>query len=84
MMPWQLRVRQLIGMPVGISLQSGQGRSGVLCGVANNTLYLYEYIYRDQFAIKQISFRSVQDVNPFPPCRRLGPVPFPQPPRPVF
>ncbi len=75
-MPWQQRIWQMIGRPVGISLRNGQGVSGILCNAERGVLYVMEYLYQDQFALKQYRFEMVQDVNPFPPCRR-GPQPRP-------
>lgn len=79
-MPWQLRIWRLIGRPIGISFRNGQGTSGILCNIQGNTLFVMEYLYQSQFAMKQYPFSSIQDVNPFPPCGRQ---PRPEP-RPVF
>ncbi|MEY8348061.1 hypothetical protein AALF16_07035 [Bacillus cereus] len=67
-MHWQQKVQYLIGQPVGVSLASGQGTSGVLCGVQGGHIYLYEYLYQAQFAMKHYDFRQIQDIHPFPNC----------------
>ncbi|MGE7871075.1 hypothetical protein [Bacillus paramycoides] len=67
-MHWQQKVSYLIGRPVGISLINGQGTSGVLCGVQDNQLFLYEYLYQAQFAMKHYDFRQIQDIHAFPNC----------------
>lgn len=77
---WQDRIRELLGRPVGVAFRDGTGTSGVLCGVRDRVLYIMEYMYRDQFALKQYGYNRIQDVNGFPPC---GPQPRPGPrPRP--
>lgn len=66
-MPWQQKIAYLIGQPVGVSLVNGQGTSGILCGVSNGKLLVYEYLYQAQFALKQYDFFMISDVNGFPP-----------------
>ncbi len=67
-MPWQKQIDSMIGEPVGISLKSGEGVSGVLCAALENTLYVLEYLYQAQFAMKHYPFDMVEDVNLFPTC----------------
>jgi hypothetical protein len=62
-MPWQQKLQFLMNQPVGVSLINGQGVSGILCNVANGVIYLLEYLYQSQFAIKQYSFSQIQDIN---------------------
>lgn len=68
-MPWQQKIYYLIGRPVGISLTNGQGTSGILCGTSGGKLHVIEYLYQDQFALKQYDFHMIHDVNGFPPCQ---------------
>lgn len=70
-MPWRQKIAYLVGQPVGVSLVNGQGTSGILCGVSNGKLLLYEYLYHTQFALKQYDFFMIQDVNEFPPCHPI-------------
>lgn len=63
-MPWKLKAASMIGSPVGVSLVTGEGASGILCGLENGELFLMEY--NTQFAVKQYPLESVQDVNVFP------------------
>ncbi|MCP3740278.1 hypothetical protein [Rossellomorea sp. BNER] len=73
-MPWQLKIRNLIGQPIGISLANGQGTSGVLCGISYGKLLVIEYLYQAQFSLKQYDFYMIQDINAFPPCQSPQPV----------
>ena len=73
-MPWQQKIRYLIGQPVGISLTNGQGASGVLCGTSGEKLLVIEYMYQSQFALKQYDFYMIQDINAFPPCQNTQPL----------
>ncbi|MDM5188908.1 hypothetical protein QUF99_16755 [Bacillus sp. DX4.1] len=73
-MPWQQKVQYLIGQPVGVSLVNGQGTSGVLCNVYGGHIYLYEYLYQSQFAMKHYDFRKIQDIHAFPNCHSQHPV----------
>lgn len=73
-MPWQQKVRYLIGQPIGISLANGQGTSGVLCGTSGEKLLVIEYLYQTQFALKQYDFYMIQDINGFPPCQSPQPL----------
>ena len=68
-MPWQDKVGQLIGQPVGVSLSNGRGTSGILCSVSGGKVFVLEYLYKSQFALKQYDYRLVQDINGFPPCQ---------------
>lgn len=81
-MPWQQNMKDLLGKPVGVSLVNGQGTSGILCGVQEGRVYILEYLYQDQFALKHYPLRTIQDIHPFPPCQRQ-PRP-PRPPRPLY
>ncbi|MEK4029171.1 MULTISPECIES: hypothetical protein [Bacillaceae] len=68
-MPWQDKASELIGQPVGVSLSNGRGVSGILCSVSGGKVSVIEYLYKSQFALKQYDYRSVQDINGFPPCQ---------------
>ena len=68
------RVPYLIGRPIGISFMNGQGTSGFLCGVQNNQLFVYEYLYQAQFAMKHYDFRQIQDIHAFPNCPHQNPL----------
>ncbi len=67
-MLWQYKIQYLIGQPIGISFTSGQGTSGILCGVSEEKLLVLEYMYQSQFALKHYDFQMIQDINGFPPC----------------
>lgn len=73
-MPWQQKIRYLIGQPVGISLTNGQGATGVLCGISGSKLLVIEYLYQAQFALKQYDSFMIQDINGFPPCHNQQPL----------
>ena len=68
-MPWQQKIRHLIGQPIGISFMNGQGTSGILCNAYDGQLYILEYLYQSQFALKHYEYRTIQDINPFPKCQ---------------
>lgn len=68
-MPWQYKIRQLIGRPVGISFSNGQGTSGILCDASEGNLFVLEYLYQSQFALKKYDYRTIQDILEFPPCQ---------------
>lgn len=67
-MPWQQKLSDLIGQPVDISLTNGQGVSGILCGAFGGQIFVVEYLYQTQFALKHYDDQMIQDINPFPPC----------------
>lgn len=67
--PWQQKIGNLIGQPVGISLMNGQGTSGVLCNAYGGRVYIFEYLYQSQFALKHYDYRMIQDINGFPNCQ---------------
>ncbi|ARK32298.1 hypothetical protein [Halalkalibacter krulwichiae] len=67
-MNWQQKVWQLMGQPIGVSFKNGQGTSGVLCDAYGGQIYVMEYLYQAQFALKHYDFHSIQDINPFPHC----------------
>lgn len=67
-MPWQMRLPFLLQRPVGVSLTNGQGVSGVLCSVDNMHIYLMEYLYQSQFALKHYPIYQIRDILPFPSC----------------
>lgn len=67
-MHWQQKIQYLIGRPIGISFINGQGTSGVLCSAHDGQLYVYEYLYQAQFAMKHYDFRQIQDIHAFPNC----------------
>lgn len=69
-MPWQQRVWEMAGQPVGISFRDGRSTSGVLCNVGNRTLYVMEFINQGQFVMRHYHFNTVQDVSAFPPCEK--------------
>ncbi|GEM_PF-1010055 len=86
-MNWEQRIFSMIGMPVGISFSDGTGTSGVLCGTRDGIVYLMEYLYQKQFALKQYPYYQIRDINTFPPCNQnsgIMPLPIPvQIPNPV-
>lgn len=59
------KIQYLIGRPIGISFINGQGTSGVLCSAHDGQLYVYEYLYQAQFAMKHYDFRQIQDIHAF-------------------
>ena len=67
MIPYALatKIQYLIGRPIGISFINGQGTSGVLCSAHDGQLYVYEYLYQAQFAMKHYDFRHIQDIHAF-------------------
>lgn len=71
-MPWRNDLPYLINQPVGVSLTNGQGTSGILCDASNGIVYLLEYLYQTQFALKQYQFNQIQNITPFPPCNNSG------------
>lgn len=81
-MPDQRSILHMQGRAVGVSFISGQGTSGVLCGIQQNNILLIEYQYQDSFALKRYPLREIQNITPFPSCRSIPNAPQPQPPRP--
>ncbi|MEC2708716.1 hypothetical protein P9Z39_24020 [Bacillus thuringiensis] len=73
-MHWQQKIPYLIGRPTGISFINGQGTSGVLCSAHDGQLYVYEYLYQAQFAMKHYDYRQVQDIHAFPNCPHQNPL----------
>ncbi|AAU17686.1 group-specific protein [Bacillus cereus E33L] len=73
-MHWQQKIQYLIGRPIGISFINGQGTSGVLCSAHDGQLYVYEYLYQAQFAMKHYDFRHIQDIHAFPNCPYQNPL----------
>ncbi|AKL97318.1 hypothetical protein CACET_c38900 [Clostridium aceticum] len=67
-MPWQMTMQYLINQPVGVSLADGTGVSGILCSITHSEIYLLEYLYHTQFALKRYPLYQIRDVLPFPPC----------------
>lgn len=67
-MPWQMKLEFLMNKPIGVSFTNGQGTSGILCSVENGEIYLLEYLYHTQFALKHYAFDEIQDIHPFPKC----------------
>jgi hypothetical protein len=67
-MPWQYKLSYMLGKPVGISFVDGTGTSGVLCDAYGGMVYIMEYLYQSQFAIKHYSYNIIQDINSFPSC----------------
>jgi hypothetical protein len=68
-MPWQYKIQMLMGKPVGVSFINGQGTSGILCDARDGKLFVMEYLYQAQFALKQYDFQQISDINGFPGCR---------------
>lgn len=68
-MHWHHKVHYLTGQPVGVSFMNGQGTMGVLCGISNGKLLIIEYLYQDQFALKQYDIYTIRDINGFPACQ---------------
>lgn len=73
-MNWQQKIPHLIGQPVGVSFINGQGTSGILCQIHGGNIYLMEYLYQSQFALKHYDYRQIQDINPFPSCYNQQPL----------
>jgi len=71
-MIWNMNLQYMINQPVGVSLVNGQGVSGILCSVTNTEIYLLEYLYQSQFAMKHYQLNQVQNVYPFPSCTGNG------------
>ena len=69
-MNWQQKIMHLIGQPIGISFMNGQGTSGVLCDAYDGELYVMEYLYQSQFALKHYEYQTIRDINPFPHCQQ--------------
>ena len=72
-MPWQATMQYLINKPVGVSLTDGTGVSGILCSITHNEIYLLEYLYHTQFALRHYPQHQIRDVLPFPPCNTPTP-----------
>ncbi|SCX91992.1 hypothetical protein [Alkaliphilus peptidifermentans] len=72
-MPWQTTMQYLINQPVGVSLTDGTGVSGILCTITHNEIYLLEYLYHTQFALKHYPLYRIRDVLPFPSCNAPTP-----------
>lgn len=72
-MPWQMTMQYLINKPVGVSLTDGTGVSGILCTITHNEIYLLEYLYHTQFALRHYPLNQISDVLPFPSCDRPSP-----------
>ncbi|MGE5704597.1 MAG: hypothetical protein ACM32O_18875 [Clostridia bacterium] len=68
MPPWLQRAMYLIGQPVGVSLMDGTGTSGVLCKIERGQVYLMEYLYQTQYAMKHYRFDQIRDITSFPGC----------------
>ena len=68
------KIPYLIGRPIGISFINGQGTSGVLCSAHDGQLYVYEYLYQSQFAMKHYDYRQIQDIHAFPNCPHQNPL----------
>ena len=62
------KAQRLVGRPVGVSLRSGQGVSGVLCRVTRNEIQMIQYLYQQQFATFRYDWNQIRDIHPFPPC----------------
>ncbi|WP_368505341.1 hypothetical protein AB3N04_06770 [Alkalihalophilus sp. As8PL] len=68
-MQWQQKIPYLLNQPIGVSFANGTGTSGVLCDASERTLYVLEYLYHSQFALKQYDYATIQDIHGFPPCQ---------------
>lgn len=55
-MPWQLMLPYLWHQNVGVSLANGQGTAGKLCSFDSEGIYLLEYLYHQQFAMKHYRY----------------------------
>ncbi len=73
-MPWNATLQYLINQPVGVSLADGTGVSGILCSITHKEIYLMEYLYHTQFALRHYPLSQIQDVLPFPSCNGSGPL----------
>lgn len=73
-MRWEQKIRNLMGKPIGISFKNGQGTSGILCKADGTKLYVMEYLYQSQFALKQYDYSMINDINGFPPCKNERPL----------
>lgn len=67
-MNWQYKIQYLMRQPVGVSFIDGTGTSGILCDAYGGQLYIMEYLYHTQFAIKHFDYNTIQDIHPFPSC----------------
>ncbi|SFE88542.1 hypothetical protein [Alteribacillus iranensis] len=67
-MPWQHKIAYLLDQSVGISFMDGTGTSGILCDADGSSLYVMEYLYHSQFALKHYSYTMILDIHPFPSC----------------
>lgn len=74
-MPWQFMLPFYINQPVGVALVNGQGVSGILCRFDSEGIYLFEYLYQSQFAMKHYHYGQIQNITPFPSCNPI-PTPF--------
>ncbi|RKN84831.1 hypothetical protein D7M11_12355 [Paenibacillus ginsengarvi] len=68
--PLVLKARSFLGLPVGISLKSGQGVAGILCQVQSGEIFVLQYLYHAQFATFHYPFQDIQDIHAFPKCRQ--------------
>jgi len=73
-MRWQQKIKYLLGEPIGISFKNGTGTSGILCSADGKKLYVMEYLYQSQFALKQYDYSMINDINGFPPCKNKQPL----------
>jgi hypothetical protein len=67
-MPWQQKIPYLMNQPIGVSFVDGTGTSGVFCGISGEKLLVLEYLYHEQFALKQYDVFTVQDIHGYPGC----------------
>jgi len=73
-MLWSMNLYYLINQPVGVSMADGTGVSGILCNVDDREIYLLEYLYHTQFALKHYPLNIIQGVYPFPGCAATPPL----------
>jgi hypothetical protein len=65
---WQLMLPYWMNQNVGVSLMSGNGTAGKLCGYDASGIYLLEYLYQAQFATKHYRYGEIQNITPYPSC----------------
>ncbi|WP_078395822.1 hypothetical protein [Shouchella patagoniensis] len=65
-MNWQTKINYLLGHLIGVSFFDGRGTSAVLCYTQIGELFLMEYLYHKQFALKHYEFQLIQEIPPFP------------------
>lgn len=64
----QQKAMALVGRPAGLSMRSGQGVTGVICGVQGGEVFVMQYLYAHQFATFHYPIQDVSYIWPFPNC----------------